>query len=79
MSNILTNDGQLKTLGEKFLSIKDAVTIQDKKDYMAITNYSKSLVSMYLNGKVSDPDKGLYMLLFFKSRIQKRQTELENA
>lgn len=79
MSENLTNDGQLKTLGEKFKAIKDAVTTQDKKEYMAITDYSKSLVSMYLNGKVSDPDKGLYMLLFFKSRIQKRQAELENA
>ena len=79
MSNVLTNEKQLETLGEKFLAIKDAVTSQDKKEYMAITDYSKSLVSMYLNGKVSDPDKGLYMLLFFKGRIQKRQVELENA
>lgn len=79
MGERLTNEIQLKALGKKFLAIKDAVTMQDRKDYIAITNYSKATVSMYLNGKVKDPDRGLYMLLFFKGRIQKRQAQLEKA
>ena len=70
---------EIKTLSEKLKNIKDDVTAQDKKEYIAISGFSKNTVIKYLNGKVSYPDIALYMLLFFKSRIQKRQAQLENA
>ena len=74
-SKDLTNAENLKV---KMLAIKDEVTTADRKAYIEISNCTPATVSNYLNGRISDTDTALYMLLFFKNRIQAKKNVLAN-
>lgn len=67
---------QREKLEEALSAIKDEVTALDKVAYQDKTETSKSTVSNYFNGKISDYDKAVDMLNFFRKRIADRDRKI---
>lgn len=70
----------LPTQAERFIeqlsTIKVDVTSADRKQAVKDLGVSGPTITNYLNGKVSDLDTASAILLYFRSRIAKREKEL---
>ena len=61
----------------KLLAMAGDVTLDDRK--AAVKKFKKSMVTVmtYLKGEVLNNDLGLDLILFFKARIEDRETKMK--
>ncbi|HRN80178.1 MAG TPA: hypothetical protein PKY29_04330 [Ferruginibacter sp.] len=65
---------QKERIGEALKGLSPDVTNEDRMEYKQKYGGTSALISIYLSGKVHDADRGVKMLRFFRTRIQKRET-----
>ncbi len=70
--------GQRLQLAQALIRIAPEVTAKDRTECCKKLKVSKQTICYYLNGKVTNTDKGLQVLEFLKDKIQNRQQEINN-
>ena len=68
--------GQRIQIAQALLKIAHEVTAQDRRECAKALKISKVTICYYLNGKVTNNDKALRVLEFFKIQIAARQIEI---
>lgn len=63
---------QADQFAQELKKISPDVTENDRKAFMARFGLGSTLISNYLNGRVANADTAAKMLVFFKSKIAKR-------
>jgi hypothetical protein len=62
---------------QAFIKIAPDVTAKDRTECAKKLKISKVTICYYLAGKVSNNDKAIQVLEFFKQRIENRQQEIQ--
>lgn len=68
---------QRLVISQAMLRVAPNVTADDRNACAKKFKVSKQTICYYLNGKVTNNDKALVMLEFFKQRIHNRQLEIK--
>jgi hypothetical protein len=65
-------------IAQALLRIAADITAKDRTECAKKLNISKITICYYLGGKITNNDRALKVLEFFKSRIAARQQEIDN-
>lgn len=77
MIKLNENLTQKQRIGVELENIKNEITKTDRRAFFDENpNYTHSMLSNYINGKIGDADEGLRVLAFFKNRIKLRENTL---
>lgn len=69
--------GQRIQIAQELIRIAPEVTALDKRECVKKIKVSKVTICYYLTGRVTNNDKALQVLEFFKKRIKDRQVEIQ--
>lgn len=65
-------------IAQEFIRIAPNITAKDRTECAKKLSISKITICYYLGGKITNNDRALEVLEFFKSRIEIRQQEIDN-
>lgn len=65
-------------IAQEFIRIAPNITARDRTECAKKLNISKITICYYLGGKITNNDRALEVLEFFKARIENRQQEIDN-
>lgn len=78
MQKIISKNSQKEKVAEELVQLNQVITEQDRSDYMKEKGVSRTLLSNYMNGKVSNLDRAIDMLLFFRNKISEKEKLINN-
>lgn len=65
-------------IAQEFIRIAPNITAKDRTECAKKLKISKITICYYLGGKITNNDRALEVLEFFKARIETRQQEIDN-